>query len=123
MRVRLRGHLGAPAEARRFVLGGLRKRLGRATRPDVEDVVLVVSELVTNAVRAEAAVIDLSLVVEDERVQVEISDDAEGWPRMRRADPEDLSGRGLAIVDQLADRWDTTQLRRGKRVTVTWYRA
>ncbi|SFC13649.1 Anti-sigma regulatory factor (Ser/Thr protein kinase) [Nocardioides terrae] len=122
MKTQLRGTLSAPAEARRFVLSAMRKLRGHVTRPDTDDIVLVVSELVTNAVRADAAVIGLSLVVEDKHIRLEISDDAEGWPTPRRAGADDLSGRGLAIVDELADRWTTTELRPGKRVTVTWYR-
>jgi anti-sigma regulatory factor (Ser/Thr protein kinase) len=122
MRTQLPGDLRAPAAARRFVDAPLRDMLGRAARPAADDVVLVVSELVTNAVRADADVIDLSLTVEDDRVEVEISDDAGGWPTLRQVGWEDPSGRGLAIVDELADRWDTTELYPGKRITVTWYR-
>jgi anti-sigma regulatory factor (Ser/Thr protein kinase) len=122
MRTQLSGDLRAPAAARRFVAAPLRTLLGRATRPSAEDVVLVVSELVTNAVRASADVIGLSVHVDEERVEVEISDDAGGWPTRREADWEDPSGRGLAIVDELADRWDATELYPGKRITVTWFR-
>lgn len=122
MKTQLAGDLRAPGAARRFVGAPLRDLLGRATRPAAEDVVLVVSELVTNAVRASAGVIGLSLVVEEDRVEVEISDDAAGWPTPRQADWEDPSGRGLAIVNELADRWNATELYPGKRITVTWFR-
>ncbi|MDH2412686.1 ATP-binding protein [Nocardioides sp. CER19] len=122
MRTELPGDLRAPAAARRFIDAPLRDLLGRATRPAAEDVVLVVSELVTNAVRADADTIGLSLTVDEERVEVVISDDAGGWPTLRQVDWEDPSGRGLAIVDELADRWDATELYPGKRITVTWYR-
>jgi anti-sigma regulatory factor (Ser/Thr protein kinase) len=122
MRTELRGDLRAPAAARRFVDAPLRDMLGRDDRPAAEDVVLVVSELVTNAVRASADVISLSLTVDEDRVQVEIADDASGWPTPRKAEWEDPSGRGLAIVDELADRWQTTELYPGKRITVTWFR-
>ena len=122
MRTRLQGDLRAPAAARQFVAAPLRDLLGRAGPPPAEDVVLVVSELVTNAVRASAGVIDLSLLVDESRVEVEIADDADGWPTPRDADWEDPGGRGLAIVDELADRWHTTELNPGKRVTVTWFR-
>jgi anti-sigma regulatory factor (Ser/Thr protein kinase) len=122
MRTELAADLRAPAAARRFVDGPLRDLLGRVARPAAEDVVLVVSELVTNAVRADAEVIGLSLTVDEERVEVEISDDAAGWPTPRDAGWEDPTGRGLAIVDQLADRWHADELHPGKRVTVTWFR-
>jgi anti-sigma regulatory factor (Ser/Thr protein kinase) len=122
MRTELSGDLRAPAAARHFVDAPLRDMLGRTARPTAEDVVLVVSELVTNAVRASAEVIGLSLRVDDDRVAVEISDDAAGWPTPRAADWEDPHGRGLAIVDELADRWQATELFPGKRITVTWFR-
>jgi len=122
MKIEFPGDLRAPAAARRFVDAPLRDLLDRATRPTAEDVVLVVSELVTNAVRASADVISLSLSVDEERVEIEISDDAAGWPTPREADWEDPTGRGLAIVDELSDRWHTTELYPGKRITVTWFR-
>jgi len=122
MRTKLSADVRAPAAARRFVDAPLRDMLGRAARPAAEDVVLVVSELVTNAVRASAAVIGLSLRVDEDRVEVEISDDAGGWPTLRDAGWEDPNGRGLAIVEELADRWDATELHPGKRITVTWFR-
>jgi anti-sigma regulatory factor (Ser/Thr protein kinase) len=122
MRTQLPADLRAPAAARRFVDAPLRDMLGRADKPAAEDVVLVVSELVTNAVRASADVISLSLTVDEDRVEVEISDDAAGWPTPRNADTDDPSGRGLAIVEELADRWHATELYPGKRITVTWFR-
>lgn len=122
MRTELSGDLRAPAAARRFVDAPLRAMLGRATRPSAEDVVLVVSELVTNAVRASADVIGLSLQVAEDRVELEVSDDAAGWPTPRDAEWDDLNGRGLAIVEELADRWQATELHPGKRITVTWFR-
>lgn len=122
MRTELPGDLRAPAAARHFIDAPLRDLLGRAARPQAEDVVLVVSELVTNAVRASAEVIGLTLLVDEERVEISISDDAAGWPKPRAAGWEDPSGRGLAIVDELADSWHTTELHPGKRITVTWFR-
>lgn len=122
MRTELPADLRAPAAARRFVDAPLRDILGSTDKPAAEDVVLVVSELVTNAVRASADIIGLTLTVAEDRVEVEISDDASGWPTPRQADADDPSGRGLAIVDELSDRWHTTELYPGKRITVTWFR-
>lgn len=93
---------------------------GASPRPD--DVVLVVSELVTNSVRADAAGIDVELVVHEDCVQLQVADDAPGWPNVHHAAVEDVSGRGLEIVATLADEWHTTRLARGKRVTVSWRR-
>jgi two-component sensor histidine kinase len=89
-------------------------------RPD--DVVLVVSELVTNSFRAGAAGIDVELVVHEDCVELQVADDAPGWPSVHHAAVEDVSGRGLEIVAGLADEWHTTRLAPGKLVTVSWSR-
>lgn len=122
MRTEFPGDLRAPASARRFAATPLRELLGSADRPSTEDVLLVISELVTNSVRADATAIALSLEIDEERVEVTVTDDAAGWPAPRDAGWDDAHGRGLAIVDHLADRWHTTALDRGKSVTVTWFR-
>jgi anti-sigma regulatory factor (Ser/Thr protein kinase) len=72
---------------------------------------LLVSELFTNAVkygsRREGARVRLMVAVADAHVRVEIGDRgrgfAEGGTTMPDADAE--SGRGLAFLDALADRW------------------
>lgn len=122
MRTRLSGDLRAPAAARRFVTAVLEGLLPEDATPRPDDVVLVVSELVTNSVRADAAGIDVELVVHEDCVELQVADDAPGWPNVHHAAVEDVSGRGLEIVATLADEWHTTRLARGKRVTVSWRR-
>jgi anti-sigma regulatory factor (Ser/Thr protein kinase) len=72
-----------------------------------EDLLLVVSELVTNAVVHGAEPIVVTMVRAPERVRVEVTDGADassphGNPRPR-ADAE--NGRGLAVVTRLAVAW------------------
>jgi anti-sigma regulatory factor (Ser/Thr protein kinase) len=72
-----------------------------------EDLLLVVSELVTNAVVHGAEPIMVTMVLAPERVRVEVTDGADGSsphgnPRPR-ADAE--NGRGLAVVTRLAVAW------------------
>jgi hypothetical protein len=65
------------------------------------------SELVSNAVehaRLEAgATIALDITVAEERVRVSVEDAGEGF--VQEATDKDLGGWGLAIVEQLSDRW------------------
>ncbi len=73
----------------------------------VEDIALVVSELVTNAVQHahQDAPMELVLTLTDQVVRVSLSDGSPDHPRRREASATDEGGRGMAIVDALADRW------------------
>lgn len=120
MRTRFSGDVRAPAAARRFARSALAQLADDvpAGRPD--DVVLVVSELVTNSVRAGASDIVVELGIVDGRLELQVGDDAPGWPSVHHAGFDDTTGRGLEIVGKVADEWHTTRLSPGKRVTVTW---
>ena len=65
---------------------------------------LLVSELVTNAVRYAQGKIGLRLVLEGGLV-IEVLDDSAALPRLRHPDESDERGRGLQVVSQLAQRW------------------
>ncbi|MFL6157032.1 MAG: ATP-binding protein [Marmoricola sp.] len=122
MKARFPGNLRAPSGARSFVLGQLESALAGHPETWSGDIVLVVSELVTNAVRAGAAHIDVDLRSDSRRIDLRVVDDAPGWPTPRTAAHDDLDGRGLAIVDELAHRWTTSPGNPGKSVTATWFR-
>jgi hypothetical protein len=74
---------------------------------------LVVSELVTNAVRYSDGPIELRLI-RDRALTCEVSDTNSTVPHLRRAQAEDEGGRGLYITAQLTQRWGTRPVRRGK---------
>ncbi|MEU3792849.1 SpoIIE family protein phosphatase [Streptomyces fructofermentans] len=78
---------------------------------------LMVSEVVTNAVRFATRPISLRLLRTDV-LRCEVTDDSPQVPRMQRAAPADEGGRGLFLVDQLARRWGATRLSAGK---VVWF--
>lgn len=120
VRTDLPGDVTAPAAARRFVTSALADRSGEEASPQPDDLALVVSELVTNAVRAGATRIGVELLVAEHRVELRVDDDASGWPTPRQAEDGDLDGRGLQIVEVVADEWHATELDRGKQVTVIW---
>lgn len=75
---------------------------------------LVVSELVTNAIRYGTAPIRLRLLYDDEHLICEVSDFSSTSPHLRRAATTDEGGRGLFLVAQYTQRWGTRYLARGK---------
>jgi len=81
-----------------------------------DDAQLVVSELVSNCVRADAQCFALVLDGHHHAVHIEATDDAPGLPAARPASPTDPHGRGLFIVDRLADDWGVTPEGPGKTV-------
>ncbi|WP_369254862.1 SpoIIE family protein phosphatase [Streptomyces sp. R35] len=76
---------------------------------------LVVSELVTNAIRYGTPPIRLRLI-HDRALLCEVSDASGTTPHQRRARVYDEGGRGLHLVAQLAERWGTRHARHGKTV-------
>jgi len=76
---------------------------------------LLVSELVTNAVRYAQGKIGLRLVLENGLV-CEVLDDSAALPRLRHPDDSDERGRGLQVVSQLAQRWGARRAASGKVV-------
>ncbi|MEU9084439.1 SpoIIE family protein phosphatase [Streptomyces sp. NPDC048357] len=77
---------------------------------------LVVSELVTNAIRYGAPPIELRLIHDDSTLLCEVSDASSTAPHMRRARTFDEGGRGLLLVAQLAQRWGTRHSALGKTI-------
>ncbi|MFI9426012.1 SpoIIE family protein phosphatase [Streptomyces achromogenes] len=77
---------------------------------------LIVSELVTNAIRYGRPPVRLRLLRPDSRLICEVYDASGSTPHMRRARIYDEGGRGLLLVAQLAERWGTRHERTGKTV-------
>jgi len=76
---------------------------------------LLVSELVTNALRYSPGPVTLRLVREGALV-CEVGDNSAALPRLRQAGREDENGRGLQVVSQFAQRWGARRTRTGKVV-------
>ncbi|AVH56371.1 ATP-binding protein [Streptomyces dengpaensis] len=84
-----------------------------------EDAVLLVSELVGNAVRHTGArVFGLRMLHRRGWIRIEVRDPSRGLPCLMPVQELDLSGRGLFLVDKLSDRWGVDLLPRGK---TTWF--
>ncbi len=88
-------------------------------RWDLEDLIptteLLVSELVTNAVKYSRGEVTLRLVNEKALV-CEVTDNSGALPRLRQASGDDENGRGLQVVRQLAHRWGARRTATGKVV-------
>lgn len=76
---------------------------------------LVVSELVTNAIRYAAGPIRLRLIRDDTLI-CEVSDATPTSPRLRHARTLDEGGRGLFLVAQFTQRWGTRYTPEGKTI-------
>lgn len=76
---------------------------------------LVVSELVTNAIRYGEPPIQLRLI-RDSALICEVSDGSSTSPHLRRAHAYDEGGRGLLLVAQLTQRWGSRQTGTGKTI-------
>ncbi|GGY32516.1 SpoIIE family protein phosphatase [Streptomyces djakartensis] len=76
---------------------------------------LIVSELVTNAIRYGSAPIELRLIRAGVLV-CEVSDGSSAAPHLRRARVFDEGGRGLLLVAQVAERWGSRHTPAGKTI-------
>ncbi|MEU9239517.1 SpoIIE family protein phosphatase [Streptomyces sp. NPDC048385] len=76
---------------------------------------LVVSELVTNAIRYGEPPVQLRLI-RDRALICEVSDGSSTSPHLRRAHAYDEGGRGLLLVAQLTQRWGSRQTGSGKTI-------
>ncbi|RAJ30426.1 PAS domain S-box-containing protein [Kitasatospora sp. SolWspMP-SS2h] len=102
------------AKAREAACGWL---LERGLDELVDTCELLVSELVTNALRHGRGEIRLRLL-RDRTMACEVWDDAYAQPRQRRAQETDEGGRGLQLVSLLAERWGSRRTPKGK---IVWF--
>ncbi|BFV58102.1 hypothetical protein KCMC57_up32060 [Kitasatospora sp. CMC57] len=82
-----------------------------------DTVELLVSELVTNAVRVARDHVQLQLIRVD-KLLVEVSDDNHNLPSLEPSEELDENGRGLNLVSKLAEKWGTARKAVGK---VVWF--
>lgn len=94
------------------------KQLLRASAPDlVDDVAIVVSELVTNAVQAGARDVAVKLDAHHSFVRIAVQDEAGGAPVPQAGTSTDEHGRGLSIVAHLTSGWTATPTPHGKEIS------
>ena len=107
----------APAFARDQV-----RVFARRVPPDtLDDAVLMVSELVTNAVQHGQPEVTLGMSLSGDGLTVSVSDQGSGAPIRAFPTAEQQRGRGLGLVDALASKWGVIRSagQDGKQV---WFR-
>jgi anti-sigma regulatory factor (Ser/Thr protein kinase) len=110
--------LSAIAPARHWA----RERLSEVGIDDgrLDLLVLLVSELVTNAVAHADPPVVLRVHVDDERTRVEVTDGVRDVPVVRDPPPTAHGGRGVMFVDRLASSWGTCE-EEGEAAKAVWF--
>jgi len=92
-------------------------------RPDpapaaVDDVLLVVAEILTNAADHATGPLALHLHLDPHagRLRIEVTDTSQAPPQLRPARPGEPHGRGMRIIDRLATAWGSRPEGDGKTV-------
>jgi anti-sigma regulatory factor (Ser/Thr protein kinase) len=89
---------------------------GDSAEAALGDVLLATSELVSNAVKFGGTEVTLTVHAHRDEITIEVTDENPTEVAVRCAAPYDESGRGLALVEAVCQRWG--QARRGKGKTV-----
>jgi anti-sigma regulatory factor (Ser/Thr protein kinase) len=106
--------VNAAARARAFATATLHD--WSLPEPVARDVLLVTSELVSNAVKYGRPPIELRLRHDRRHLLIEVEDRATAIPRKLRPSPLQEHGRGLQLVARVTDRWGTRPTPAGKVV-------
>lgn len=114
--LRLTARPTAAAQARRALIDTCRHLAESA----VSDAALLISELVTNAVRYAGGIITIVIECLGECVAVAVRDGSPSAPVLLHPDANDTSGRGLQLVDSLANDWGCRLSPGGEGKTV-WF--
>jgi anti-sigma regulatory factor (Ser/Thr protein kinase) len=113
---RFAGSLSSVTSARRFVA----EALVHVPEPVLRAVELMVSELASNCVMHAEAEFEVCIVRGAGMLRVEVTDSGGGVPVLQHPDVNDLRGRGLVIVKELADEWGVVR-RGGKAGKMVWF--
>jgi anti-sigma regulatory factor (Ser/Thr protein kinase) len=114
-RLELSADPSAAAKARAW----LRARLSDWSSDGVEAVQLLVSELVTNAVLHTNDPVEVTAVRSGSRVTVEVTDRNPSKPVLKTYGRDAATGRGLRLVESLADEWG---VRGDENRKAVWFR-
>jgi anti-sigma regulatory factor (Ser/Thr protein kinase) len=109
----------AVSDARRFLRRALQDVEAGPVGDDVVDLlVMAANELAVNAVLHARTEFTVRVLVDLDRVRVEVSDGNTRMPQPCLAPADATSGRGLAIVDGSGLRWGTERHASGKTVWI-----
>jgi hypothetical protein len=102
----------------RGVLGRLVSSWRLETRLDDETLTLLTTELATNALVHTETAATATISYLGPRVRVEVHDGSRQLPERREAGADDIGGRGIALIEELATDWGSRVTPTGKR---TWF--
>jgi signal transduction histidine kinase len=105
---------GVPESVRRARRLALDTLAGAGTSGD--EAVLLLSELATNAVIHAGSPFQVTIRCRDDRLRIEVADGSRAVARRQRFSATSGTGRGLALVDDIADRWGVDERGDGKTV-------
>jgi anti-sigma regulatory factor (Ser/Thr protein kinase) len=106
----------AAGEARRFI-----RSTATALDPDkLDDVLVLTSELVTNAVLHARTPFELGVTLTDDAILICVGDGTRSTPQVQESSDGQENGRGIMLVRALADDWgiESSESRQGK---VVWF--
>lgn len=86
------------------------------SRDDIDLVSLLLTELVTNALRHGLPPVIASISYRREMVRVEVCDSSDGEPLVLHTQPDSVGGRGMRLVSSLATKWGWSEMLSGKCV-------
>ncbi len=75
---------------------------------ELNDLLVMVSELATNAVKHARSRFEVVVHADDRRIRIEVSDTSDSVPQVQWVPAGATSGRGLLIVETLSDGWGVT---------------
>lgn len=113
--------LRSPVETSPRAVGQARRMIARQLQAwgidsRIDDLEIVASELVTNAVRYGAGPIEIHLVIGDGAIRLEVSDHAESLPLQREAADDEFGGRGMPLIEAISTHWGIEEFTGGKTV-------
>lgn len=112
-------HLGGIAPARKWAASHLADAGIDGHTFDV--LILLVSEVVTNAVAHAVPPVSLHLEINEDQARVEVYDCAREVPIVRHPEPSAVGGRGVSLVDQLATNWGTETFEDSDALKLVWF--
>jgi serine/threonine-protein kinase RsbW len=116
----VRQRFEADSEAPRLARQWVRRLVGATLAPvALDDVLVMVSELATNAVRHGGGGFDVVVTPTRGELRIEVLDASPAIPQAQWVPAGATSGRGLAIVDALSESWGVTALEGGGKAV--WF--
>ncbi len=111
--LRLQPAAGSPKQAREWITGELTRVLPHAAAAAaiVGNAQLVVTELVTNSIKAGSPTVAITAHLHRDELDLAVYDTAAGTPVVAHPGPDSAHGRGLLIVEALCTQWGVRDAR------------